>query len=218
MRSNLYKMPMLYLVVGVIGLCTLSACNFGSGDETFAVQPINIQVPLDESNVAAVEDLEFVFSSGEAIHADLAGDETTVTITSSSSIEIASGGDTATGSLAFGSCIITIESSTFAVGEGPQVGDVITIAPCAINIVTMETADTGVSQSGTVTLILGDTESEPVTVTIRIENAGNGRVNIFVNNVLAATARISGGGIVTDPRSPQGGTGATGTGGTGGGG
>lgn len=218
MRSNLYKSPMLYLVMGVIGLCTLSACNFGSGDETFAVQPVDIEVPVDESNVEAIDDLAFVFSSGEAIHPNLTGDETTVTITSSSSIEIESADGVATGTLSFGSCIIEIETSTFAAGAGPQVGDVITITPCAINIQTEETTDTGVAQSGTVTLILGDTESAPVTVTILIENAGNGRVEILIDNVVAAIARVATGGTVTNPESPQGGTGATGTGGTGGGG
>lgn len=218
MRSNLYQLPKLYLVLGVIGLCTMSACNFGSGDETFAVQPIDIAVIVDESNVAALEGLTFTFSSGEAIHPGLEGDETTVTFTSESSIEIASGGNTATGELTFGSCIINIETSTFPPGEGPQVGDEIVIEPCAINIMTEETTDTGIAQSGTVTLILGATESDPVTVTIVIENAGNGRVNIFINNEIAAVARVTSGGGVTDPETPQGGTGATGTGGTGGGG
>ncbi len=218
MRSNLYQLPKLYLVLGVIGLCTLSACNFGSGDETFAVQPVDIPVIVDESNVAALEGLAFTFSSGEAIHPGLEGDETTVTFTSESSIEIAAGGNTATGALTFGSCIINIETSTFPPGEGPQVGDEIEIEPCAINIMTEETTDTGIAQSGTVTLILGGTESDPVTVTVVIENAGNGRVNILINNEIAAVARVTSGGSVTDSESPQGGTGATGTGGTGGGG
>jgi hypothetical protein len=43
---------------------------------------------------------------------------------------LCSGSDTATGTNRFGSCILTVTSSSYAAGAGPQMNDVITLSPC----------------------------------------------------------------------------------------
>src|SRR6266851_1921253 len=46
---------------------------------------------------------------------------------------LTSAGGTATGTNQFGSCILTITSSTYASGVGPQVNKVITLDPCTVD-------------------------------------------------------------------------------------
>ncbi len=46
---------------------------------------------------------------------------------------LSSAGGTASGSNRFGSCILTVSTSTYAPGTGPQVNDVMTLNPCTFD-------------------------------------------------------------------------------------
>lgn len=218
MTSKFYRTPILYLIAGAIGLCSLSACNFG-GDDTLYIRAIDVVVPADESSVQPLVGLSFEFLDGADIFGDFAGDVVTVSFPSPGTIMLSSGDNSASGSITYGPgdvCTLNIDESTFGADEGPQAGDQFTLEPCSIAIQTPDASQTGVSQSGTVTLNLGGTDSEPVTVTVMVENNGDGTVTIYVNGEPIAVGTITAWGDIQNVTTPAGATGATGTGGTGG--
>lgn len=210
MISKFYRTPMLYLIAGAIGLCSLSACNFGGTNELY-VRPINVTIPADASSVQALIGLTFEIIED--------GDTTLVTFTGPNTIQLANAGFVLNGTVEYGpgsACTVTVDDSTFPVDVGPQAGDAVSFDPCLLTLETDESTQSGDPTDGTITLTFGDTDSEPEPVTVLIEDAGDGRVNIFVNGELWGVGDITAWGEIKNVTSPEDATGATGTGGTGG--
>jgi hypothetical protein len=78
----------------------------------------------------------FTFPSGAVFNPGLANIATTVAFSNSSAnFTLSSAGGTASGSNVFGNaCTLTVTSSTYAIGAGPQVNDAIKLAPCDFDI------------------------------------------------------------------------------------
>jgi hypothetical protein len=128
--------------IGLVGLMTLAGALilFGcSGDDN------DTQTPATANDV---NNKTFAFSSGEVFNPALRNAATTLAFSNNgANFTLASAGGTATGKNQFGSCILTITSSTYASGVGPQVNEVITLNPCMVDSAT----NVLTAQNGTIT-------------------------------------------------------------------
>src|SRR6266446_5849266 len=85
----------------------------------------------DQATASDVNNRSFTFANGAVFHAALANVSTTLCFTdNATNFTLSSAGGTATGTNRFDSCILTVTNSTYAVGAGPQKGEVITLDPC----------------------------------------------------------------------------------------
>jgi hypothetical protein len=87
--------------------------------------------PDDQATASDVNDRNFTFVSGEVFHSALANVSTALAFSNNAqNFTLCSGSSNATGTNKFGSCTLTVTSSTYNSGAGPQVNDVITLDPC----------------------------------------------------------------------------------------
>ena len=86
---------------------------------------------VDQAAAGDVNNKAFAFPSGGMFHPALANLPTTLAFTNNAAnFTLSSASGTATGTNLFGSCILTVATSTYNAGAGPQVNDVITLSPC----------------------------------------------------------------------------------------
>jgi hypothetical protein len=112
MRQRLFSLGALLTMAGALMLC---GCTSTNGQAT-----------ADDVNNNA-----FTFPDGTVFHAALANVATTLQFSNNATnFTLSSAGGIATGSNRFGSCILTVTSSTYTLGNGPQVNDVITLSTC----------------------------------------------------------------------------------------
>lgn len=96
--------------------------------------------PVDSENAELLENLNFTFTDGGVFDAGLDDDETTLVFDTvdgaDGTFTLTSGGNTASGTVTFGSCDLTVGSSTFAAAaDGPQNGDMIALPTCEYSVV-----------------------------------------------------------------------------------
>src|SRR5262249_18443643 len=104
----------LGVVLTIAGALILSGCAATDGQAT-----------ADDVNNKA-----FTFPNGTVFHPALTGATTLEFTDKANTFTLFSAGGTASGSNHFSSCILTVSSSTYAPGMGPQVNDVTTLNPC----------------------------------------------------------------------------------------
>jgi hypothetical protein len=104
---------------------------------------------------------------------------------------IGSGGATASGDLAFGSCIFTVKSSSFAPPHPLAAGQTITINPCTVNYATAGVSLTGNTANILARLFLGVTGSTQVSKIVQVLQGGGG---IQVGSVVVSVSGSSGSG------------------------
>jgi len=115
----------LAVVLTIAGALTLSGCAATDGQAT-----------ADDVNNKA-----FTFPNGTVFHPALTGATTLEFTDRGNTFTLSSAGaggpeaipPTASGSNRFGSCILTVGTSTYAPGTGPQVNDVMTLNPCTFD-------------------------------------------------------------------------------------
>jgi hypothetical protein len=101
----------------MLGMFTLSGCYLSR--------------TVDQATADDVNNQSFTFANGAVFNTALNNVSTTLSFTDdATSFTLSSAGGTATGSNRFDSCILTVTTSTYGSGAGPQVGDVITLDPC----------------------------------------------------------------------------------------
>jgi hypothetical protein len=104
----------------MVGACILTGCYLSR--------------TTDQATADDVNNSSFTFANGAVFHANLVNVSTTLCFTdNATSFTLSSAGGTTTGTNRFGSCILTVATSTYTVGAGPQVGEVITLDPCDFN-------------------------------------------------------------------------------------
>lgn len=82
-----------------------------------------------------VDNQSFTFPSGTVFNPALANVSTTLAFrNSATNFTLSSAGGIATGTNTFGSCTLTVLTSTYAIGTGPQVNDAIKLDPCDFDI------------------------------------------------------------------------------------
>jgi X-X-X-Leu-X-X-Gly heptad repeat protein len=85
----------------------------------------------EQATTDDVNDTAFTFPSGAVFHPALTNVATTLEfIDNANTFILSSGGGTASGNNRFGSCILTVTSSAYISGTGPQVNNVITLNSC----------------------------------------------------------------------------------------
>jgi hypothetical protein len=126
---------------------TLDPCEFDSDRKTLTVENRSLTATsmvatvftpgstgnVNQATASNVNNQSFTFTSGEVFHRNLINISTVLSFTDNAtnfSLTSAGAGGTATGTNRFSSCILTVESSTYAVGTGPQANTVITLNPC----------------------------------------------------------------------------------------
>jgi hypothetical protein len=162
-------------LAAVAAAALLAACG-GGGDDTVAVAATDLTVAAAPQSTAAVANIPFSFAGGVPSFGTTA--TTTLAFTSTATtpaFRIDAGGNTATGTTRFGSCIFTVTGSTFTAPHPLAANAVITINPCSIKIDTAGKAE-GTTSTTEVELVLGTQSSLPATTQVTI--AANGQVSI----------------------------------------
>lgn len=153
-------------------LCAVLAGCGGGGDPILGVTA-DTTLSTNATTAAAVANTPFSFSSGVAALGTTGA--TTVQFTSATAtpgFNIASGGNTATGSTTFGSCIFAVASSSFPAGHSLAAGQTVTVNPCNLSVNTSGAVANGVATSRSVALLLGAAASAGSTVTIAVTAGG----------------------------------------------
>ena len=171
-----------FKMLAIAGLISgLAACGGGSdapakvatADTTFTIDAANAQTAATLLTTAAKS---FSFASGVA---DL-GTTTPTTVTfagtaATPTFAVSSSAGTASGTLGFGSCVMTITSSTFTSGPmAPPLPKTITISPCEVAVDTSGDAVGAPVANETATLTFGTTVSQPANLigSVTINDAG----------------------------------------------
>ena len=166
----------LVAVLGMLSACALVACDdTGGGDEE--VCNVDATIPLSTDAVANVLGLPIPFSNGSAFSAGIGNNPATLTFNTASTVTLASGSATASGNVAFSSCLLTVTASTFPAGQGPQVGDSLNFPTCNFVISAKNVEVGGGAVPGTAVLELVNAAgtsatSAPGTVQVSIQEDG----------------------------------------------
>jgi len=86
---------------------------------------------VDQATASDVNNRSFTFTNGAVFHSALANVSTSLCFTdNATNFTLSSAGGTANGTNRFDSCVLTVVTSTYGAGAGPQGGEVITLDPC----------------------------------------------------------------------------------------
>ena len=111
-------------------------CIFGLGAlltiiGAFILAGCYLSRTVDQATASDVNNQSFTYTNGAVFHANLVNISATLCFTdNAANFTLSSAGGMATGTNRFDSCILTVATSTYTVGNGPQVGEVITLDPC----------------------------------------------------------------------------------------
>ena len=136
------------------------ACSGGTGER----RNISATVPLNRTTVAALEESfapQFTIPNGAVFSPGIGNNPVALTLAlgpddTSTLFTLARFGSAALarGGVTFGSCTLTITSSSFPAGQGPQTGDTITFSTCDIVVRASNVEVDGGTETGIVTLML----------------------------------------------------------------
>ena len=196
--------------LGLTLAATLAACGGSDSPDPVPVVNENKTVPVNAASIATLAPASAgatptvaVFANGFSGTDGTAGN-TPVTITGVTTVAftgsgaaptfaIANSGRTATGTTTFGSCFFTITASTFPADSPLALGKVVKVNPCNIKASTNGANADGIPASRDVVLVLGETSSTPIKLTITVNT--DGTVVIGTTSVGTVTlTRNTGGG------------------------
>src|SRR5438874_4420088 len=156
-------------VLAVISSLGLFACSGGTGEK----RNISATVPLSSTNIAALEGSfppQFTIPDGSVFSPAIGNNPVALTFVpaadaTSTLFVLARFGSAALagGGVTFGSCTLTITSSSFSTGQGPQTGDIITFSTCSIVVSASNIEVGGGTETGIVTLMLTRTITDATT-------------------------------------------------------
>lgn len=170
------------LMQWAVALCSaamLAACGGGGdgGARTVTADPVlALNAETGRTMVSALATENFTFPSGVPAFGTAAA--TTVTFsapatpTAAPGFTITSGTNTASGTMAFGSCIFRVTASTFPATHPLARGKVVTINPCNVSVTLKGTPADGVATSRSVALVLGAAVSAGAPVTVGVNGGG----------------------------------------------
>ena len=148
------------VVLVLIGLCGLFACSGGTGER----RNISATVPLNSVTIVALEGSfppQFTIPDGTVFHPGIGPNPVTLTFVlgsdNTSTLFVLSRFGTAAlagGSVTFGSCTLTITSSSFPADQGPQNDETIPFSTCSITVSATNVEVGGGTETGIVTLML----------------------------------------------------------------
>lgn len=171
----------------------LAGCGGGGGGEQTLAVSRDTSVPVDSTITSAVVQTPFSFPAGVPSFGTSA--PTTVTFTSTAStptFTVASAGETATGTTTFGSCIFTVQASTFPATSPLAAGRTVTVHPCILALNTSGMPADGSADPVAGTLVLGSTTSAPATVTVQVSTSGVLTLNGTTLNTIVTIVPLTG--------------------------
>lgn len=145
----------------IIGACILAGCYLSR--------------TTDQATASDVNNQSFTFTNGAVFHAALVNISTTLCFTdNATNFTLSSAGGTATGTNQFDSCILTVSNSSYTIGTGPQVGEVITLDPCDFNsdLKTLTVSNRDLTATSTVAVACSPDSSGNVTPAT-VDNVNN---------------------------------------------
>ena len=177
MKSSNIKLAFSAVAAAVL----LAACGGGSSDPVLVASE-DATVPANATVAAAVAGTSFAFPSG----VPALGTTGTTTLAFSGTaaapgFSVGSGGNTATGTAAFGSCIFVVSNSSFPAGHPLANGQTLTVNPCSINISTAGGVANGQTVPRSVALLLGAAASSGQSVQVAV--SPNGNLTLNGNNI-----------------------------------
>ncbi len=174
------------LLLSFLLASALVGCGGGGGGEPAPVAVVTqpTTLPASSTTTAAVAAVPFVFPAGVPDLGTTAATSITFTSTAATpAFSIASGGNTATGTTSFGSCIFEITDSTFPAGHRlaattpPAPPNRITINPCNIKVETAGVSVDAPAEERSVALLLGTAASTGAAVTVDVNPGGQLTIN-----------------------------------------
>lgn len=182
-------MKKLFLLAAVLTSATLLAsCGGGDGDAVLvAAADARLTADADSGRplFTALANESFTFPGGVA-EFGTTGAATTVSVQQPAAagrnprFTISSGGQTASGTMAFGSCFFRVTASTFAPPSPLVDGAVIEITNCGVQLDTAGQHANGVAVESSAVLFLNNANSTGTSVTVGINPGGritlNGRI------------------------------------------
>lgn len=162
-------------VLAASAVAALVACGGGS-DPVKVVVSANTTANATAATTAAVVGQTFSFPAGVAVLGTTG--PTTLAVSGTAAAQtaaVASGGQTASGPLTFGSCIMTITASTFPDTSPLALGKTLTVNPCSIGVQTAGLVVTGDSttSNANVTINFGGVSSSPIVIPVTVSSSGN---------------------------------------------
>jgi len=180
-------------VLVLISSLALFACSGGTGER----RNISATVSLNSTNVTALEGSfppQFTIPDGSVFSPGIDNNPVTLTFflssgTTSTMFIVARFGSMAlaSGGVVFGSCTLTVTSSSFPAGQGPQTGDTITFSTCDLVVSASNVEVGGGTETGIVTLMLTNATtgvsaaSQPLTLLSSVSIQHDGF--LLLNNV-----------------------------------
>ena len=169
----------LKMALVVAAAALLTACGSSDNPAPTFVVASDTTLPANGTIVQAVSDTPFTFPGG--VPALGTTGTTTVVLSGSAATPTFAiskfGEGTATGKLAFGSCIFAVTSSTFPAGHALAQGQTVTVNPCNFNVGTAGAVANGVGQSRSIALLLGAASSAGASVTVGVNAGGQLTLN-----------------------------------------
>jgi hypothetical protein len=164
------KMTSIKWALSISAAAVLVAC--GGGGDDIKVAAANTTVTATAATAAAVVNQTFSLPAVPALGTTAATTLKIAGTATAQTVEIASGGQTATGPITYGSCIMNITTSTFPTTHPLGVGKTVTVNPCDIVVQTAGvTTGAAVTNTG-VTINLGGVSSSPVTIPVAVSDSG----------------------------------------------
>lgn len=160
-------------VVGAVAAAALVAACGGGSSTPILVASTDAVVPAAAPVVAAVAGVPFTFPSG--VPALGTTGSTTIAFSGTAAAPgfgISSGGNTASGTAAFGSCIFAVTSSNFPAGHPLSLGQTVTVNPCNLSVNTTGAVANGVATTRSVALLLGAANSAGASVVVAVTAGG----------------------------------------------
>jgi hypothetical protein len=170
--------------ITLLASAILVACGGGGGDAPL-VASANATAPVTSTTVAAVVSEPFVFSTGVPKFGTAT--PTTVTLNTASTFSVTATEGNASGTLAFGSCIFTVTTSTFVAPHPLAIGETVTVNPCSLTIATAGVAAEGNAVARAVSFVLEGNAS--VANSLQVDIADNGTV--IVEGVSLGTVTLT---------------------------
>jgi len=166
------------ILLAMAAAVVLSACGSSDDDGVTMVAASDTTLAASPTTTAAVAGTPFAFPTG--VPAFGTTSTTTVAFTSTATtpaFSISSGGNTATGTTTFGSCIFAITASTFPAGHALAAGNTITVNPCNMSVNTTGAVANGVATTRSVALLLGAAASSGQSAVVQVNPGGQLTLN-----------------------------------------
>jgi len=188
MKLNKFTLAALAITSGLL----LSAC--GGGDDPI-VAATNTTAAINPTSgtaiVTAVSKTSFDFATGVSALGTTSATSVTLAAPTTSggtpTFNVASTEGTATGDLAFGSCIFKIKTSTYPAAHPLAEGKTVTISPCELTVATSGTVADGAPTTKNVSMLLGTVASQPKPLKIVVDPTGTLAVNGTVIKTITVT-------------------------------